>query len=71
MLYVRKRERVIDKLRGINGTGKRGYGTYFDIDKEHRSTAKTRQTTGLPLLPCPRVPLSNLTRWCQVRIDRL
>ena len=24
---------------------------------EHRSTAKARQTIGLPLLPCPRVPL--------------
>src|ERR1700761_1105520 len=37
---------------------------------EHRSKAKTQQTTGWPLPPCPTFLFPNLTHWCQIGIDR-
>ena len=42
-----------EKSGNVNFKLKDDDGTHL----EHRSTAKTQQATGLPLPPCPRVPL--------------
>jgi len=42
----------LEKLGNVNFKLKDDDGTHL----EHRSTTKTRHTTGLPLPPCPRVP---------------
>ena len=42
-----------------------------DTHLERHSSAKTRQQKACPLPPCPAFLFSNLTIWCQVRIDRL
>src|SRR6266403_5010650 len=46
--------------------------TSTSISRKHCTTARTRQTTGLQLLPRPAFLFSNWpSQRCQVRIDRL
>src|SRR6266404_4934962 len=45
--------------------------TSISTSRKHRTTARTRQTTGLPLPPCHTFLFSNQpSQRCQVRIDR-
>src|SRR6266702_559820 len=46
--------------------------TSTSTNRKHRTTARTQQTTGLQLPPCPTFLFSDRpSRRCQVRIDRL